>query len=114
MLERPDLQRVPDSAIDPLRRYVVARGRSVDPEEVEVDAELEDFVERWRRRRPTEYWDDRERRGPSLLQSAELAATARALGRPVSSAFPVMNSMRNVEPSTQFELIERRRSRRRR
>ena len=58
----------------------------------------------WIQRAPPSYWAQPNR---SLLQDAERAATMRAMGRRPGDAWPTMNNMRSVEPSTPFRLAER-------
>ncbi|WP_164833141.1 helicase-related protein [Sinorhizobium meliloti] len=104
MLEVPVLT---DSAINRAEELILKvseRARNVDPLETDVEAELRDRLNRWRRRAPQVYWD--QFRKDPLLQSAEAAAAKRAAGRVVGQAWPTPNSMRGVEPSTNFRLTE--------
>ena len=57
----------------------------------------------WVAQAPEHYWQDR-KPGRSLLQSAERAATQKALGRRPGDAWPTMNNMRSVEAGTPFRL----------
>ncbi len=106
MLDRPALN---DDALDAARdliRDVVQRSSAIDPEETAVQMELERCLETWEFRAPESYWWPW-RIGSSLLQDAERAATLRAMGRMPGEAWPTLNNMRSVEPSTQFRLAER-------
>ena len=105
MLDRPALN---DDALDAAReliRDVVQRSSAIDPEETAVQMELERCLETWEFRAPESYWWPW-RIGSSLLQDAERAATLRAMGRMPGEAWPTLNNMRSVEPSTRFRLAE--------
>jgi hypothetical protein len=105
MLESPDLAAADPMEIDRIVDGIVARAAAVDPTEPAVDAELRQRLDAWRARGPSSYWKDQQVK-TSLLQSAERAATQRALGRLPGEAWPTPNSMRNVEPSTPFRMAE--------
>jgi hypothetical protein len=92
------------AAAEELIEKVSARARRVDPFESDVEAELKERLARWIRRAPQQYWS----RFPktSLLQSAEDAAALRASGRVVGQAWPTPNTMRGVEPGTDYKLVE--------
>nr|WP_234915324.1 helicase-related protein [Rhizobium rhizogenes] len=104
MLDSPVLNEAAIDAAEDLILKVSTRARNVDPLETDVEAELRDRLNRWRRRAPQVYWDGFKK--DSLLQSAEAAAAKRAAGRFVGQAWPTPNSMRGVEPSTNFRLTE--------
>lgn len=95
-----------DDEVSELIDKIVARANRIDPEETRVRWELERKVETWRARAPKTYWNDFQANS-SLLQSAEKAARDRALGRAQKSAWPTLNSMRNVEAGTPFRMAER-------
>lgn len=104
MLQSPALD---DQAIDRVRDLidrVAARASRVDVMETEVGPELRDLLKKWTRRAPKEYWNRFVK--DTLLQSAEEAAAKRASGRGVGQAWPTPNSMRGVEPSTNYRLAE--------
>ena len=106
MLDRPALN---DDAIDAARdliSHIVQRSSVIDPEETAVRLELERCLDTWEFRAPESYWRPW-RIGSSLLQDAERAATLRAMGRMPGEAWPTLNNMRSVEPSTRFRLAER-------
>ena len=106
-------RRLNDDALGVAReliRDVVQRSSAIDPEETAVQTELERCLETWEFRAPESYWWPW-RVGSSLLQDAERAATLRAMGRIPGEAWPTLNNMRSVEPSTQFRLAERLRER---
>ncbi|MCD4841815.1 MAG: hypothetical protein K8R08_07435 [Methanosarcinales archaeon] len=82
---------------------IIARASWVDLEETAVGKELHDLLDKWESRNPKYYWlywKPKE----SLLQDAERAAAMRALGRLTGSAWPTMNNLRSVEPSTRFRI----------
>lgn len=85
---------------------IIDRASVVDPEEKDVGKELRNFLDEWGRRNPKYYWNGH-RPKESLLQDAERAAALRALGKHRGSAWPTMNNLRGVEPSTRFRLVER-------
>ena len=96
-----------------LARVIIERSENVDNEEsVSVKDEVEDIILRWQRKNGLRaYWNDRQI-NTSLMISAERAAELKAAGRAPGSAWPTPNSMRNVEPSTNFVLVEKLREKR--
>lgn len=106
MLDQPGIKPENHDEIQDLIRYISTRAQSIDPEERQVEVELEDLLERWEIRNPASYWDykhpDR-----SLLIDADRAATLRATNSLDVNAWATMNNMRSVEPSVKFELIRR-------
>jgi hypothetical protein len=107
-LSSPALDDASIAAAEQLIARVSERARRVDPFETDVEAELLERLARWIRRAPQQYWNDRSR--TSLLQSAENAAALRASGRIVGQAWPTPNTMRGVEPATNYRLAEALRS----
>jgi hypothetical protein len=110
MSNQPDLAMAPDQVLREIRDWIARRAASVDPEETDVSAELDALLDEWRRRAPRVYWNDW-RPNQSLVQSAERVAMRRAIGRAPGAAWPTMNNMRSVEPSTHFRLAEALRAR---
>lgn len=108
LFDPPHLESASSGDLRSLINYVTERARSVDPEETDVESELEEYCEEWEARRPTYYWKDKPKDGTSLLQSAERAASLRELDQDPGEAWSAMNNMRSVETSTQFKLVERR------
>jgi ATP-dependent helicase YprA (DUF1998 family) len=82
---------------------IIARASVVDPEETAVGKELHDLMDKWESRNPRYYWSYWKPK-ESLLQDAERAAAKHALGRQTGSAWPTMNNLRSVEPSTRFRI----------
>ena len=107
-----DVPALTDAAADTARdliNEIVRRSSAIDPEESAVQLELESCLDTWEFRAPRSYWNRWV--GNSLLQDAERAATLRAMGRMPGEAWPTLNNMRSVEPSTRFRLAERLRER---
>lgn len=87
---------------------LLQRVTSVDRFEADaVYQEIEDRIRQWLGRLPEHYLRPFQPQ-ESLLQDADRAARAEALGQQHGSAWPTMNSMRSVEPSTQFRMVETR------
>ncbi len=101
----PALDAASIAAAEALIDKIAARANRVDPLEVDVKDELTARLRRWIRRAPQEYWNHH-RPGTSLLQAAEDAAALRASGRSPGQAWPTLNTMRGVEPSTNYKLVE--------
>ena len=104
MLERPELDSGSMDVARDLIDEIVARATRVDPQEAAVRAELYRCLDRWEFRDPGIYWSRRV--SLSLLQDAERAATLKATGRLPGDAWPTLNSMRTIEPSSRFTLAE--------
>lgn len=106
MLSDPVLDDDVVEVVEELISDIVQRSSVIDPEETAVQRELESFLETWENRAPGRYWS-RWQVDDSLLQDAERAATLRAMGRMPGDAWPTLNNMRSIEPSTRFRLAER-------
>jgi superfamily II DNA or RNA helicase len=102
----PELTPEMQADIESIIEDIVYRANAVDAEETAVAGELRQLLHEWRDRNPQYYWDYK-RPQQSLLQDAERAAALRAMGRSVGLAWPTMNNLRSVEPSTRFRLTER-------
>jgi hypothetical protein len=110
----PDLRTKPTllpsliNNVKDLAKLIVDRSANVDAEETDsVRDELDEIILRWSQKNGMRsYWNDRQI-NTSLLISAERAAELKAAGRAPGSAWPTPNSMRNVEPSTNFVLVEK-------
>ena len=103
MLDRPSLSEDTLVRIDALIDLIVSRAGRIDGRETAVARELRRRMNDWVAQAPEHYWQDR-KPGRSLLQSAERAATQKALGRRPGDAWPTMNNMRSVEAGTPFRL----------
>jgi len=106
MLEQPRLDSKNCDKIEKLIGYIRTRAQQIDPEERGVETELRELLRIWEVRHPVYYWNDASPR-ESLLIDADRAATLREIGTYPVNAWPTMNNMRSVEPSTKFELIPR-------
>ena len=104
MLDRPSLDDDSKNAARGLIQDIVKRAARIDPQETAVGAELVKHLGDWEFREPKSYWWRKVR--DSLLQDAERAATLRAMGRMHGDAWPTLNNMRSIEPSTRFRLAE--------
>ena len=109
MLDRPALDTDAVNAAKRLISDIVRRSSAIDPEEQAVELELQRCLDTWKFRGSRYYWTRQTR--SSLLQDAERAATLRAMGRMPGEAWPTLNNMRSVEPSTPFRLAEKLRDR---
>jgi hypothetical protein len=106
MLDRPALDRASDSFLEGVVSEIERRVQSIDAREIEhTREELDDRLDDWLSRAPNSYFNPR-RPDASLLQSAERYARRRAAGRLGGAAWPTMNNMRSVEPSTPFRMTE--------
>jgi hypothetical protein len=105
MLDFAQLDAAASAAALSLIDVIVSRARDIDPEETAVRNELLRLLDIWQRRSPRSYWNRKVT--ASLLQDAERAATMLAMGRLPGDAWPTLNNMRSVEPSTRYRLLER-------
>lgn len=108
LLDSPDaIDSVPSALVAEIQNYIERRCESVagpDSTELEQAKKLfSDFMSFWEDKSPRKYKDDRDL-SDSLMQSAELAARSKALGRLSGDARPTPNSMRTVEPSSLFRI----------
>ncbi len=106
MLSEPVLS---DQAIIVARQLikkVAERAARIDADETSVHSELNARLDTWIRRAPARYWETPGVRD-SLMQSAEAAAARRAAGKLEGHAWSTPNSMRGVEPSTPYRLVNR-------
>jgi hypothetical protein len=109
MIDNPKIKESNKEQIDAVIRYITNRAKIIDPEEAEVQVELDKLINRWILKSPKFYWN--RRANISLLQDAERAATLKAMGRAPGDAWPTLNNMRSVEPASRFRLAERLRDR---
>ncbi|HCT7101462.1 helicase-related protein [Pseudomonas aeruginosa] len=105
MLDQPVLDANAEAAARVLIEQIAARADRIDPDETAVKDELIERLDIWAARNALGYWLEYKPRD-SLLQSAERAATEKALGRSPGEAWPTMNNMRSVETGTPFRLAE--------
>ena len=106
MLEHPNLENASNIFLQEVVSELERRIERVDPRELEmVKVEIDESLDCWQAMRPEKYCDRSNLKRP-LLQSADDHASKIAAGRLSGSAWPVMNSMRSVEPATRFRLRE--------
>lgn len=98
-----NIESADQTKIETLIREVVDRALRADPEEKEVRNELEALLNRWKLRLPQSYFNTHQPKS-SLMQDADRAAALRAAHRSPGEAWPTMNNVRSVEPSTKFRL----------
>lgn len=103
MLDRVQLDPAAVARAQGLIDEIAQRAKEIDPEETAVRDELLKRLDIWERRTLRSYWS---RKRSSLLQDAERAATMKAMGRLPGDAWPTLNNMRSVEPSTRYRLAE--------
>jgi superfamily II DNA/RNA helicase len=98
---------MPSGQLAQIVAEIERRVNSVSPTEVEsVQKEVDEALFDWERRKPTHY-ENRAKPLKALIQRAEEYARKIALHRTANPGWPVMNSMRTVEPSTPFRLAEK-------
>lgn len=110
MIENPDLKLAKPEIIKEIVLEIQRRVDAINPAvSKDVAEEVRMIFDEWNTRDVEKYFDDSSKGiRKSLLQSAERFAQKVAVGVLPGYAWPVMNSMRSVEPSTPFRLKERR------
>ena len=103
MLDEPNMDATAEESVEEIIKLMVERAKRIDPKEEGIEEELMRYIQTWKNRAPTCYWDDSEDE-ISLLQSSERAASRKALGKSSRTPTPTPNSMRNVEPGTPFRM----------
>ncbi len=106
MSAKPDLKLAPAVFLSDVVAEVERRILAIDPRELsESKIEIDEGLDDWDVRSPTTYLN-RRKPNQSLLQYAEDHASRVATGRLPGAAWPTMNTMRSVEPSSRFRLTE--------
>jgi hypothetical protein len=106
MTAKPDLELAPTEFLKEVVTELERRIGRVDARELDkAREEIDESLELWDAMKPGQYYVRRSA-GKSLLQSADDHAGKVAAGRLPEAAWPVMNSMRSVEPATPFRLKE--------
>lgn len=110
MLNSPNLSNANSTVLREIVQEVQRRVQAIDPSVAnEVSEEVKAIFDEWIGRDVDKYLDESPRGiRRSLLQGAERFAQKIAVGVLPGYAWPVMNAMRSVEPSTPFRLKERR------
>lgn len=102
----PKLANAPAAFLQQVVEEIERRIGKVDPRElVEAQREIDQRMNDWVARAPISYINPHQP-NRSLLQSADRYAQRRAAGRATGSAWPTMNNMRSVEPTTRFRMTE--------
>jgi superfamily II DNA/RNA helicase len=98
---------IDEDQLDAVILEILRRAQNISPDESNAVAkELEDAFDEWEIRSPTHY-ENPGKPDLALIQRAEEQARRVALRKKALPAWPIMNSMRNVEPSTKFRITER-------
>ncbi len=110
MLKSPKLSNADSEILKEIVQEVQRRVKAIDPSVAnEVSEEVKSILDEWIGRDVDRYLDESPKGiRSSLLQGAERFAQKIAVGVLPGYAWPVMNAMRSVEPSTPFRLKERR------
>lgn len=110
MLKNPNLNNANPVVLQEIVLEIKRRVMAVDAEIAsEVEEEVKSILDEWINRDVEKYLDDSPKGiRKSLFQGAERFAQKIAVGVLPGYAWPIMNSMRSVEPSTPFRLKERR------
>jgi hypothetical protein len=110
MLNSPKLSNANPDVIKEIVQEIQRRVQAIDPNVAnDVLEEVKTILDEWIGRDVDKYLDESPKGiRRSLLQGAERFAQKIAVGVLPGYAWPVMNAMRSVEPSTPFRLKERR------
>jgi hypothetical protein len=104
--DKPKIDSVPDEILQSVVEELERRVAAVDKRELEsVTSEINRRLQDWEERHPVYYLNDYKPK-ESLMQSAERFVRRKAAGMLSGSAWPVMNNMRSVEPSTRVRMTE--------
>ena len=85
---------------------LIERVKKVDPDEkVELENKIRIILDEWEKRGALQfYWHDYKPK-QTLVMSAERVAALKAAGKNANTVWSAPNSMRDVEPDTEFRLI---------
>jgi len=109
MANRPNLSAAQRKQCAAIEKVLADRAREVDGiDGLSVPRKLSSLLDHWEQRTGiATYWNDRNyNKYPTLLMSAEAYAALKAVGKERADIWPTMNSMREVEPSCNFKLVE--------
>jgi hypothetical protein len=112
MRDKPDLTQASSEVLSQIVSEIERRISSISPDELEdakneIDEALEEWMTRSAAKEVSRYLgSDPKQLRTSLLQTAELAAQRSAAGNLPGRAWPTLNTMRSVEASTEFRLVE--------
>jgi Helicase conserved C-terminal domain len=92
--------------VEELAGVFIERARQIDPSEKdEVRRRINVILDEWEKREGVRYYWNEYRPQETLMMSAERVAARRAANRPELNIWSAPNSMRDVEPESQFRLI---------
>ncbi len=107
---KPDLNSIPPAKVIEIIDFAEARALAVDPEQGKsVREQIEDLLDDWASQEDAgnlKFYKNDRQLGSALMQTAEEHARKRAQGLLPGRAWPTLNSMRSVEPSTTFSMVE--------
>lgn len=109
MATSPNLSAAQRKQCSAIEKVLADRARDVDGiDGLSVPRKLSSLLDHWEQRTGiARYWNDRSyNKYPTLLMSAEAYAALKAVGKERADIWPTMNSMREVEPSCNFKLVE--------
>ncbi len=109
MANSPNLSAAQRKQCSAIEKVLADRARDVDGiDGLSVPRKLSSLLDHWEQRTGiARYWNDRSyNKYPTLLMSAEAYAALKAVGKERADIWPTMNSMREVEPSCNFKLVE--------
>jgi hypothetical protein len=109
MANSPNLSAAQRKQCSAIEKVLADRAREVDGiDGLSVPRKLSSLLDHWEQRTGiARYWNDRSyNKYPTLLMSAEAYAALKAVGKERADIWPTMNSMREVEPSCNFKLVE--------
>ncbi len=109
MATSPNLSGVQRALCGTIETAIANRAQAVDKiDGPAVPRKLASLLDHWEQRAGiARYWNDTSyNRYPTLMMSAEAYAALRAVGKERADIWPTMNSMREVEPSCNFKLVE--------
>jgi hypothetical protein len=109
MNKSPDLSKASDKFLKEVVSAIEKRVQSVDPRESKsLTEELNELLTDWDALSPKQYLMDKFKpKESSLIQYADDHAKRIASGRAPGLSWPLMNTMRSVEPSSRFRITER-------
>jgi superfamily II DNA/RNA helicase len=106
MNKQPNLDNATSEFLQTVTEEIERRVSSVDiRERDETSKEIDENLDNWETRNP-KYYLNPFNQDKSLLQFAEDYAKKIAAGKLPGEAWPVMNTMRSLEPSTRFRMAE--------
>ncbi len=109
MANRPNLSAQQRALCASIEKAIAERAKAVDDiDGLSVPRKLSSLLDHWEHRHGiARYWNDRSyNKYPTLMMSAEAYAALKAVGKERADIWPTMNSMREVEPSCSFKLVE--------